>query len=392
MLFLIKALVAWRKFIITATFLTAVAVAGISLLLPKWYAAATSVFPPESNVAVPMYAELLQSIQVPMLGGPIGTGARPETIFIDMLKSRHIGERIIDEFDLSAQYDAEVIEDALGALASHTGFTLLENGLLIVSFEDRDPQQAAAIANRYVELLDEFNQQLNITSAARTKQFIERQLAEREARLSEAEVALKSFQETHQALELDEQLAAAMVIVTELTGQAIALETELEILRNYTSPTSDEYVRKTKEYDAILAQLNKLKLNHSQEEKDLLHAYLPTLEEIPDLALQLMRLERTLEIENTVYMMLLKEYEKSRIEEARDTPTVQVMDRATPPSRRSRPKRKMMVIVGVIVGLGWSSFLAVFVTAWREDKDRSQGLHPVLEPIVRDFKRVFRRG
>jgi len=389
MLSLFSTLVAWRRFILAATILTTAAVVVVSLMLPKWYTAATSIFPPDTNTSVPMYAEVLQNLQMPLLG-PVGTGARPETIFIDMLKSRHVGVRLVDEFDLHNVYNVTLIEDALDALASHTGYTLLENGLVIVSFEDRDPERAAAIADRYVSLLDEFNRELNITRASRTKDFIERQLEERKTLLAEAEIALREFQETHQALELEEQLRSAMTIIADLTAKAIALETELEILEHYASPTSDEYLHKKREYEAVLEQLNKLKINHTEDEKDLLHAYLPTLEEIPELALQLLRYKRTVEIETTVYTMLLKEYEKTRIEEARDTPTVQVMDRAAVPNMRSRPKRKMLVIIGAMVGLGWSSFLAIFVTAWRENKDRSRVL-AVLEPIVADLNKIFRR-
>jgi uncharacterized protein involved in exopolysaccharide biosynthesis len=179
--------------------------------------------------------------------------------------------------------------------------------------------------------------------------------------------------------------------VTELTTQAIALETELNILEHYTSPTSDEFLQKKRQYDEVVEQLEKLKLNDGDDERDLLHAYLPTLEEIPELALELVRLKRMVGIETSVYTMLLKEYEKSRFEEARDTPTVQVMDRAAVPNLRSRPKRKTLVIIGALVGLGWSAFLALLITVWRENRERSRVFTDVVNPIADDFSRVFRR-
>jgi uncharacterized protein involved in exopolysaccharide biosynthesis len=104
-----------------------------------------------------------------------------------------------------------------------------------------------------------------------------------------------------------------------------------------------------------------------------------------------MRLRRTVEIETAVYTMLIKEFEKSRIEEARDTPTLQVMDKAAVPNLKSRPKRKVLVAVGTLVGLGWGAFLAVFITAWRENKDQSAVFTEVLNPVFADFSKVFRR-
>jgi uncharacterized protein involved in exopolysaccharide biosynthesis len=390
MLFFFRTLVARRKFIVAATLVTAVIVAVVSLMLPKWYTAATSIFPPDQGGGVSMYAELLQTMQMPLLG-QLGTGAQPETIFIDIMKSRHIGERLIDEFDLYGVYSADLVEDALDQLHSHTGYILLENGIIKVTFEDQDPKRAADIANRYVELLDEFNRRLNVTRASKTKEFIERQIEERRAELAKAELELKQFQETHKALELEEQLRSAMTIVTDLTAQAIALESELKILEHYTSPTSEEYRQKKSQYEGVVEQLQKLKLNHNQDEDDLLRAYIPTLENVPELALQMMRLKRRVGIETAVYTMLVKEYEKSRIEEARDTPTVQIMDKASVPNLRSRPRRKALVVLGAMIGFGWSAFLSLLLAAWRENKDRSRILSEVLEPIVADFSRIFRR-
>ena len=296
MLFFFKTLVSWRKFILSCGVLATVIMVVVSFLLPKWYTAVTSIFPPETKTGIPIYAELMENLQMPLLG-PMASGARPETIFIDILKSRAIGEKLVEEFDFFTIYGVGIIEDALTRLHSKMGFTLLDNGLLILTFEDKDPERAAAVANRMVELLDEFNRTLNISRASRTREFIQGQLEQRKTVLAEAETALRDFQESHQALELDEQLRSAMEIVGQLTGKAIELEIELEILSHYTSPESEEYKRKKTEYDEILQQLSRLKVNQARGDDDLLRAYIPTLEEVPELALQLMRLRRTVEIE-----------------------------------------------------------------------------------------------
>lgn len=390
MLFFFKTIVEWRKFIIVATIVTAGLVAVISLVLPRWYTARASMFPPEQGGGMPMYSELIQSLQMPLLG-QLGTGARPETIYIDMMKSRRVAELLIDEFDLFGVYDVSLVEEAVAELHSHTSFTLFENGLIIVRFEDKDPRRAADVANRYIGLLDEFNRQLNISRASKTREFIKGQLVKREATLAEAELALKEFQDENQALELDEQLRAALAIVTDLTAEAITLETELKILETFTSPDSEEYLEAKREYEQVLLQLQKLKMNRDEDDEDILRAFLPTLEDVPALSLQMLRLRRNVEIETTVYTMLVTEYEKSRIEEARDTPTVQIMDEASAPNFRSRPRRKALVVVGFLAGLGWSAFLALIVTAWRENKGRSRVIDDVFAPVISDLSRIFRR-
>jgi len=390
MLFLFQTLIAWRRFIIVAGLVVAGAAAVMSLMMPKWYRATASIFPPDARSGTPVFAEFVQNLSMPLLGS-LGTGAAPETIYVDMLKSRRIGEQIIKEFNLMDVYGVDVIEQGLMTFAGHVGYRILVNGVIIVSFEDRDPERAAAVANRLITLLDEFNQELNITRAKRTKDFIRRQMQERQEELSRAESALQEFQEKNNALVLDDQLRSAMEIITQLTGQAISLETQMKILTHYASRNSAEFERMQREYDEVVAQLTRLKIRNDSDDEDVVRAFIPTLETVPLLALEMIRLKRKVEVESTIYTMLVKEHEKARIDEARDTPTLQVMDTAAVPNLRSRPNRRVLVLVGGVVGIGWSSLLALFVTAWREEKAGVATVRSVLAPVARDFSRLRRR-
>jgi len=391
MLFFFQALIRWRRFILGAAIVSGAIVGAASFVLPSWYTAKTSIFPPEPTVTLPMYTELVQHLSAPLLG-PVASGAAPETIYIEMLKSRSVGERVVKEFGLMQLYGAGRIEDALGEMHSHMGFTLLENGLLFLTFEDRDPVRAADIANRMIELIDETTRGLKISRAGRTREFIERQLGERQTLLAEAETDLRDFQQKFDAVDLDEQMRSAMDIVTSLSARAIALETELRIMSHYTSKTSEEYLRKQTEYNEVVRQLGKLKANNKDDDRDLVRSFIPALADIPDVALQYIRLKRTVEVQTTVYTMLVSEYEKARIEEARDTPVVQVLDPAAPPSLRSRPKRKMLVLAGVLIGFAWSSLLAPFTAAWRENRGNTAMIRRVVEPLAADFSRFRRRA
>ncbi len=391
MLFFFQTLIAWRRFIIVGALASAIVLGAVSFVLPSWYTARTSIFPPEPTMALPMYAEVMQQLSAPLLG-PIATGAAPETIYIEMVKSRSVGEKVINEFDLKNLYRCDHIEECLDELHSHMGFTLLENGILIVTFEDRDPERSAAIANRMIELIDETTRGLKVTRAGRTRAFVETQVTEREKLLAEAETDLKEFQEKFDTVDLDEQLRSAMDIVTSLSARAIALETEMRIMSHYTSKSSEEYLRKQNEYNEVVRQIGKLKSNgEGAADLDMVRSYIPALADVPDVALKYIRLKRAVEVQTTVYTMLVSEYEKARIEEARDTPVVQVLDPAAPPSIRSRPKRKLFVLVGFLAGMAWSSCVAMFSTAWRENRGKSADVRRLLEPVTEDLSRVRRR-
>lgn len=389
MMFFFRTLIQWRKFILLSGLAGAVLLAAISFVLPSWYTATTTIFPPENPTMMP-YAEIVQQLSAPLLG-PVGAGVAPGTIYIEMLKSRTVCERVIQEFDLMKRYKATRIEEAIDALHGHLGFTLLDNGLLIMTLEDRDPQRAADMANRMVELLDETTRTLKETRAGRTRDFVHRQLLEREIMLAAAEDSLKRFQQKHNAVDLDQQLSSAMDIVTSLSSRAIALETELQIMAHYTSTSSEEYQRKQTEYNEVVGQLRKMKSSHNSSDQDV-RSYIPTLQEVPDLALRYLRLRRDVEIQNTVYTMLTNEYEKARIEEARDTPVVQVLDHAQKPNLRSKPKRKILTIVGGLLGLGWASMLALFRTAWRDNLGHANVVRELTQPVAHDISRIRRRN
>ncbi len=392
MLFFFQTLIAWRRFILGTALACAVLMGAVSFILPKWYTANTSIFPPEPSVGIPVYAELVQQLSAPLLG-PVASGAAPETIYIEMLKSRNVGTKVIAEFGLMDVYGTARIEDCLDELHSHLSFSLLENGLLFVTFEDRDPVRAAAVTNRMVQLVDETTRGLKVTRAGRTREFVERQVAERQLMLAQAETELKEFQMKFDTVDLDEQLRSAMDIITSLSARAISLETELRIMSHYTSTSSEEYQRKQTEYNEVVRQLGKLKANGSKDnDRDMVRSFIPALGDVPDVALQYIRLKRSVEVQTTVYTMLVGEYEKARIEEARDTPVVQVLDEAVPPSMRSRPKKKLLILLGLMIGLAWSSMVALFTTAWRQNRGNTETLRRVLAPVAADVSRLRRRG
>ena len=389
MLSILRTIVQWRKLILASGSITAVAAAVVSLLLPQWFTADTSVFPPETSGATGYTQLIQQALQIPIIA-PSAGGARPGTIYIDILLSRKVGEKLVEEFDLKTVYDTRLVTDAIDALHSHTSFSLLENGLLKLNYEDRDPNRAAAVANRYVELLDEFNRELSVTRASKTREFVGGQLELHEQELRQAEDELRAFQEEHEALQLDQQVTSAIDMVASLTAEAVALEVDLDILGQYASQGSEEYVRKKQQYEEILGQLEKFKADSARSDTDFVRSFFPSFDKLPETALDMARLMRRVKTEEGIYRLLREEYEKARIEEARDTPTVQVLDVAKVPEIRSRPKRTMIVVIGGVAGLGWSTLFAVFLSVWREEKFKGRALVELFAPIVSDVKALFR--
>ena len=90
------------------------------------------------------------------------------------------------------------------------------------------------------------------------------------------------------------------------------------------------------------------------------------LSEIPDLEVKLMGLKREVEIQSMLYAFLTQKYEESKIQEARDTPTIQILDPANKPEKRYQPKRKLMV-VGYSIIMLFLSMLYVVLIAYNKN-------------------------
>ena len=70
--------------------------------------------------------------------------------------------------------------------------------------------------------------------------------------------------------------------------------------------------------------------------------------EIPRVGLEYVRAVRDVKYHETLFELLAKQYEVARIDEAKESPIIQVVDAAVPPEKRSWPPRALLTIAGAI--------------------------------------------
>ena len=173
-----------------AACMLAVVVTGfISYLRPASYVATTSIVPPMETTG----AE--SGLGMGLLGGSGASLLRKvmdvssaADMYVGILESRAVTGVIIDQFDLIQVYEKGPLRvKARRRLAANTSIKVSDEGILYVTVEDRDPNRAAAIANAYVELLDEQNKRLSMGQTTSKRIFLETRLAEMEQKLSQTE-------------------------------------------------------------------------------------------------------------------------------------------------------------------------------------------------------------
>ena len=113
---------------------------------------------------------------------------------------------------------------------------------------------------------------------------------------------------------------------------------------------------------------------------------------VPEVGLQYARLFRELKLQETLMEFLLPQYEQAKIQEAKDTPTVQVLDKAVPPDLRAKPKRAIMVIM---VGFISFIFCAIFVftleyyNRMKNDENENNTWNKIFNEIEKDISKIL---
>ncbi len=315
----------------TATVVTAI----VAFLLPPWFRAEASLLPPSEEETGFGLANLLRGIGVP--GVQLSTTATPADVFMAVLESRSLNEEIARRFDLKRRYKKKLMEDTLKELKLHTRFKLTEAGTIQISVEDHDRQRAADMANAYIDVLDRFNREVRMTKGRRTRIFLEGRLADTKKELEKSEQALADYQSKHKAAALRPEVTTAIETAARLYAQRSALQVKLGITQSYTRGISEEETQIRQQMTEIDRQLAAL----------------------PATGLDLARLVRDVRTYEQVYVLLTAQYEEARINEVRDITTVEVLDSATPPEKKARPRR--LILIGAAFTLS-----AAVATAWAQ--------------------------
>jgi len=262
--------------------------------------------------------------------------------------------------------DCKTIEGGLIKMSKRASFVLSKKMVMTISVEMGEPQLAAAVANAYVEELDRVNREKSVSRAKNSRLYIESQLAETQARLGDATRLLAEYQRGHRAVSLEEQVKASILQSGEVKGQIIAKEIELNVMLQSMKPENPLVVRARQELTELRRKYDDLQIGSGDRQQE--EIFMPVAR-VPEVGIQMAELMREAKVQETVWQLLNSQYYQTRIEEARDTPTVQVLDAAVPPLFKSSPKRKMLaVVLGLLAGIATIFYAFVQEYAGRLDQ------------------------
>jgi len=401
-----QVLVNHRKMIIRNVLIIAVLIAIISLFLPKTYTAVTTVLPPEDTQSPGILTTLSNSPIANFILNETGTTS---DLFVEIIKSRSVFDEVLKrqyqykkngkntkEQTLLQILKAKSLEKGRKKLKSKTDVKATPEGIISVAVELNDRYLAADVANALVSELDKINKEKSTSRAKNSRIYIENQLQLTEEKLKKASEELVKFQEKFKAVSLEEQTKTAIEKAGELKGKILAKNVELGVALQTMKPDNVLVVQLKKEIEELEKQYNYLQYGDSVALEDQTEFYIP-FAEVPEVGLELAKLMREVKVQETVWELLNQQYYHAKIQEARDTPTIQVLDEAVPPELRTKPKRKLLILVGSFLALMLSifgAFIAEYIDHVKTDSENYSKTTKITNDIKNDWesmKRFFGR-
>ena len=314
---------------------------GIVFLIPPTYTATTTFLPPQQQQSAA--SSLLSSLgSLAGLAGGAGNARTPADQYVALMQSATVSDRIVDQFKLLDVYDEKYRVDARRELAKNVRVAVgKKDGLITVDVDDKSPQRAADMANRLVDELRRMTDTIAVSDAQQRRKFFELELRQTQEKLVQAQQALQASGFTQGALKSEPRSAAEGY--ARLRAEVTAAEVRLQTLRGSLSDATPEVQQQQNALAALRGQLSRLEQTaDAGAGPDYVGKY------------------REFKYQETLFDLFAKQYELARVDESREGALIQVVDPATAPEKKSKPKRVIIALAAALLsGLALVGFVLV---------------------------------
>lgn len=356
-----------KKLVLGLPCIVALLAVGISLLLPNIYTGTTKIMPPQQSQSG-------ASAMLAQLGGLAGLAGgaikSPNDLYVGMLKSRTVADSIIQRFSLNKLYDQEYQSNTRKQLEQRSTIISGKDGIISIEVDDKDPKRAAELANAYVDELFKLTQVLAVTEASQRRLFFERQFEQARDNLTKAEAAARQALEKGGLVQVEGQGRAMVETTARLRGQITVKEVQIGAMRTFATDRNPDLQLAQKELEALKHELARIEGSSGSKSGN--------AQENSGSGIDTLGLLRNVKYYETIYELLAKQFELAKIDEAKDSAVVQVMDKAIEPDRKSKPKRSLIVLlsafVALFIGILWA-FVREGMAKAKADPEQSSRLH-----------------
>ncbi len=366
-----------RKWLILGWALAALAISLLFMLgQPTLYKATAVLMPPEQEQSSAGLLSQIGALSAFAGGGGLGL-KNPADLYVAILQTNLVADDMVNRYHLMQAYGIHDLDGAAGMLHKRSKFSAGKDGLMQVVVEDKDPKRAAELAAGYADELYRQNNRLAIGSASQRRLFFQRQLADEKDHLADAEVALKETQLSTGVLQVSGQAENILREEADLQANITNHEVQMQALLSSSTEQNPEVVRLRTELAGLRTQLTQMQKGKGGGTL--------TQAQFPEAGLANIRKQRDVQYHQTLYDLLARQLEAARIDEAKASPTVQVVDPPQIPKLPSWPKAWIFVLVGLVLGtmLGCMRCVVIFLYEYAETDPRLRDRYAAVKRAMR---------
>jgi tyrosine-protein kinase Etk/Wzc len=335
-----------KKKIILSTLVGTLITTGLVLLMHPVFTAKAVVLPPQQGQSSAGLLSQLGSLAA--LTGLGSSGAKdPNDLYLAVLQSNTVEDGLIKRLDLMDAYHTKRLSEARRLLTNSSKFVSEKGGMISITIKDGDPHRAAQIANAYVDELHDINSRLIIGEAGVRRNFFSQQLAIEKDRLTDAEIALQQTEEKTGAISPTGQTGVVISQVAALQSQIISREVQLDALRTSSTDQNPDVIRLNTEIAGLRQQMRALESEQKGRKPGDISL---TSRSLPEDQVTFLRKQRDVQYHTLIFDLIARQFEAARMDEAKASPLIQVLDPAEPPDRKSGPFRALWTLSGLILG------------------------------------------
>jgi len=377
----IRTLWSERTFLFRLAFCGFVLVFLVSWLISNEYVSTTRLMPPDSQASTSTLAMAAAAMSsksggLGELAGDILGMSTSSDQFVALLTSRTAQDRIIEQFDLKKVYGKSEMQKTRKELASRTAISVdRKSQVITITVMDHDRKRAALIAGAYVDVLDHLVSELSTGSARRERIFLEGRIQAVRADLEDAEREFSQFASKNGTIDIKEQGRAMVEAAATLQGRLMSAQSELQGLKAVYADNNVRVRAVQARIDELQRQLDKFggkgegTVSADSSAADLY----PSIRKLPLLGVTYADLFRRTKVQETVYEALTREYELSKVQEAKEIPTVKVLDSPDIPERKSYPPRLLFSMAGGGIALLGGIVFLLLSKSWSERDPQDVG-------------------
>jgi uncharacterized protein involved in exopolysaccharide biosynthesis len=323
----------WRLFAVSFVVVAAVSILYVFSLKSQYVATAT--FLPQASTS--------QSDPYSALFSP----RSPGEVFVGLLRSRSVQDDVVDRAHVLSLLKTNSYETARGAVAGKASFSVGGDGIVQISIRDRDAQQAAVLANDYLDALQHLNDSMAQQQNREMQSFFQSQLEQEKIDLDKAEANLEATQKKTGLIQPDTQTQIGLNAIAGVRSQITNLQVQLASLLQSETDANPEVKRLRSQIAQLQAQERTLESGSGSSPV----GAAPPAGELPQNNLDFTRAQREVQYHNQLVNSLSAQFGSAHLDEHLSRPAFQVIDRAVVPEHKSWPPRRDFVIVAIFFAL-----------------------------------------